>query len=159
MIRARCKDPGDTTQLFKGDLYYLFENGPGKYYASRFENKHSHFGCFDAKHFEVQQPAEPEEWPPEPERIIPQLEPGKVYLAKLIWRKPGYEGKGLHMYFIKPKTDHAYFYFDEHLQHCGGCFPLHWFEIRGEAEAAEALPEPEVFAELEPEDWEQMSLF
>ncbi|MGM0903086.1 MAG: hypothetical protein ACQEXB_18555 [Bacillota bacterium] len=124
MLQGICVDPGQTAVLTKGTSYYLFPNGANHYYVSKYPNPEAHKGCYSKEYFQL---IEKEIWPDEPEKRDIQLEPDKVYKARLIWRKPGYKGTVLKEYFLKPKKTHAYFYLDEDLQKLCGCFPFHWF--------------------------------
>jgi hypothetical protein len=109
------------------------------------------------------------EWPPEPPaNSIPALGSSKIYAAKLVWRKRGYQQVELGTYYLQPKKTHAYVYRDKQLNKCIGCFPLHWFaEFREvdeeETETNEVVfeteePERETKEEM-PENFEQMSIF
>ncbi|WP_244895461.1 hypothetical protein [Evansella clarkii] len=71
MMQGICIDKGDTLTLQEGKKYFLFPNGANHFYASRFNSKRSHFGCYRAKHFEVIQ--EEEEDTPETEVKFEQL--------------------------------------------------------------------------------------
>ena len=106
------------------------------------------------------------------------MDPDKVYRAFLFWRKPGYKGTELKEYYLKSKKTHAYFYHDEGLTRCAGCFPLHWFSVfeemvEGEEEILDLIdqkvPDLDIkfhendsfLAESEREEtnYEQLSLF
>lgn len=158
-MRGRCIDPGATLALELNKVYYLFPNGPHAYYVSRFNNPGAHLGCYQAEYFkEFQesigvafygpwQPEEPHEephqegWPEEPAAAPIGLEPGKLYLANLIWRRPGYKQTKLQQYYVRAKQTHGYFYKDPQLKQCGGCFPLHWFVGFKEIQEPESVQE------------------
>lgn len=129
----------------------------------------SHKGCFQTKYFQI---IEKDIWPEEPEARLVNLDPEKVYKAKLIWRKPGYKSVELKEYFIQPKETHGAFYHDDKLETLRGCFPLHWFSDFLEVEHGENVAEMTNFvsrinendqflAESEPSiaNYEQLSLF
>lgn len=144
------------TGLIVGEKYYLFPNGPNYYYASKFPTEGSYMGIFQARRFRV---IEEEEWPPEPDPIVPELDKDKIYKAKLIWRQEGYKSTQLKEYYIKQNQTHCYFYYDSELKKCGGCYPLHWFEkFREISNHNESIQEK---LEIEPkiEKFEQLSLF
>lgn len=146
------------TGLVPGKVYYLFPNGPNYYYASKFPTEGSHMGIFQAGRFRV---IEEEEWPPEPALVIPELDKGKVYKARLIWRTEGYKSTRLKDYYIKQNQTHCYFYSDPELKKCGGCFPLHWFsdfeEVNDRKECKSVIEKIE--SEPKIEKFEQLSLF
>jgi hypothetical protein len=156
-MQGRCIDPGATLTLELNKVYYLFPNGPHAYYVSRFNRQGAHFGCYQAAHFELIQEQQ-EDWPPEPAAAPINLDPGKLYLARLIWRRPGYKQTKLQHYYIKPGKTHAYFYRQYYagiLEEFGGCFPQHWFTDFQEIQ--EELPE---IQEQEPQQQEeQIELF
>jgi len=175
MLQGICIDSGQTAVLAKGATYYLFPNGSKHYYVSKFPNQGAHRGCYSKEYFKL---IEQELWPEEPQQREIQLDPDKVYRALLIWRRPGYKGTELKEYYLKSKKTHAYFYHDEGLTRCAGCFPLHWFagfeEIVESAEEILDIIDHEVpdfdikfhenkqfLAESEPEitNYQQLSLF
>jgi hypothetical protein len=94
------------------------------------------------------------------------LDSSKIYVAKLIWRKRGYEQVKLGTYYLQLAGTHAYLFRDRQLEKCIGCFPLHWFEGFREVDADETN---EVVLETEalecetkeemPENFEQMCIF
>jgi hypothetical protein len=140
MLQGICIDPGQSAVLQQGTSYYLFPNGEQHYYISKFPNASAHKGCFQAKYFQIIQK---QSWPEEPEMVPIELDPEKLYKAKLIWRKPGYKSAELKEYYVKPQTSHGYFYNDSTLERFGGCFPLHWFadfqEVAFEENVTETL--------------------
>ena len=166
MLQGICVDTGETTVLEKGKKYFLFPGGSNNYYVSKFPNANAHTGCFCESLFQIVQE---DEWPPEPPvGNVPELDSSKIYVAKLIWRKRGYEQVKLGTYYLQPKKTHAYVYRDKQLNKCIGCFPLHWFaEFREvnveETETNEAVFETEALEcetkEEMPENYEQMSIF
>lgn len=125
MLQGVCIDNSQTTVLEKGKSYFLFPNGAHHYYVSIFPNQSAHKGCFQSRYFQI---IKKEEWPQEPEIKLLNLDPEKLYKAKLIWRKPGYKMVALKEYWIKPSKTHGDFYHDRELEKLGGSFPLHWFE-------------------------------
>lgn len=124
MLQGVCTNPGQTAVLERGKRYFLFHAGSNHFYVSNFPNPNAHKGCFQAKYFQL---VEKEEWPQEPEIKSINLDPEKLYKAKLIWRKPGYKSTELKEYYLRPKITHGTFYHESHLKECGGCFPLYWF--------------------------------
>jgi hypothetical protein len=166
LLQGVCVDTGETTVLEKGKKYFLFPGGSNNYYVSKFPNANAHTGCFRKSLFQIVQE---DEWPPEPSTDnVPVLDSSKIYAAKLIWRKRGYEQVPLTTYYLRPSRTHGYVYRDKQLEKCVGCFPLHWFtEFREvdeeEDETNEAVfeteePERETKEEM-PENFEQMSIF
>jgi hypothetical protein len=150
MLKGVCKDPGQTAVLEKGKVYFLFPNGRNHFYVSNFPNFRAHKGCFQSSYFQV---IEKEQWPQEPEMKSYCLDPEKVYIANLIWRKPGYKAVALKEYYIKPRTTHCDFYQDSNLTELGGCFPLHWFTDFVEAVIDESVIEiPDFDIEFEEND-------
>jgi hypothetical protein len=131
ILKGVCIDIGNSAVLQKGESYYLFPHGDKHYYVSIFPNKNAHKGCFHAELFQL---ARENDWPEEPEEIVPELDREKVYEAQLVWRSPGYKSKELRKYYLKPKRTHGYFYLDKDLNECCGCFPLHWFRDINELE-------------------------
>jgi hypothetical protein len=166
LLQGICVDTGETTVLEKGKKYFLFPGGSNNYYVSKFPNANAHTGCFRKSLFQIVQE---DEWPPEPPADnVPVLDSSKVYVAKLIWRKRGYEQFPLATYYLRPSRTHAYVYRDKQLEKCVGCLPLHWFEDFREVnveetETNEVIVETEVFEsetkEEMPENFEQMSIF
>jgi hypothetical protein len=166
LLQGVCVDTGETTVLEKGKKYFLFPGGPDHYYVSRFPKANAHTGCFHKSLFQIVQE---DEWPPEPSTDnVPVLDSSKIYAAKLIWRKRGYEQFPLSMYYLRLSKTHAYVYRDKQLEKCIGCFPLHWFaEFREvyeeESEANEVIFETEALEceikEETPKNFEQMSIF
>ncbi|WP_339279946.1 hypothetical protein [Lysinibacillus sp. FSL P2-0066] len=53
MLQGKCVDTGGSTNLTKGELYYLFPHGGHAYCASRFLRPGSHFGTYQKNHFEL----------------------------------------------------------------------------------------------------------
>lgn len=53
MLQGKCVDTGGSTNLTKGELYYLFPHGGHAYCASRFPRPGSHFGAYQKNHFEL----------------------------------------------------------------------------------------------------------
>lgn len=53
MLRGKCVDTGGSTNLTKGEVYYLFPHGGQAYCASRFPRAGSHFGAYQKNHFEL----------------------------------------------------------------------------------------------------------
>ena len=53
MLQGKCVDTGGSTNLTKGEVYYLFPHGGQAYYASRFPRDGSHFGAYQKNHFEL----------------------------------------------------------------------------------------------------------
>jgi hypothetical protein len=166
LLQGICVDTGETTVLEKGKKYFLFPGGSNNYYVSKFPNANAHTGCFRKSLFQIVQG---DEWPPEPVADnVPALDSSKIYAAKLIWRKRGYQQVELGTYYLQPKQTHAYVYRDKQLKKCVGCFPLHWFaEFREvdeeEDETNEVVfetkePEREI-KEENPETFEQMCIF
>ncbi|WP_061579683.1 hypothetical protein [Saccharococcus caldoxylosilyticus] len=164
LLQGICVDTGETTVLEKGEKYFLFPSGLDHYYVSKFPTVHAHHGCFHKSLFELVQE---NEWPPEPSADnVPILDSSKIYAAKLVWRKRGYEHIALGTYYLQPTGTHAYFYYDKQLKRFGGCFPLHWFEGFREVDADEtndAVLETETLEceikEEMPETFEQMCIF
>ncbi len=160
-------DTSLTMVLEKGKKYFLFLNGPDHYYVSKFPEANSHQGCFPKSLFQIIQE---DEWPPEPSAgNVPVLDSSKIYEAKLIWRKRGYEQVKLGTYYLRPARTgtHAYLYEDKSLKQCRGCFPLHWFadfrEVNEEeSETNEVVFEEETLCETKeemPDTFEQMCIF
>jgi hypothetical protein len=165
MLQGICVDASLTMVLEKGKKYFLFLNGPDHYYVSKLPKASAHQGCFHKSLFKLVQE---EEWPPEPPADnVPALDSSKVYKARLIWRKRGYEQIQLGTYYLQPSGTHAYFYYDKELKRLGGCFPLHWFEDFREVDANENETNEVVFetevpereTEETPKVFEQMSIF
>lgn len=52
-MKGRCISAGDTTTLKPEQEYFLFPAGSNHYYVSRFDNPNAHFGCYQAKYFEL----------------------------------------------------------------------------------------------------------
>jgi hypothetical protein len=173
LLQGVCVDTGETTVLEKGKKYFLFPGGSNNYYVSKFPNANAHTGCFCKSLFQIVQE---DEWPPEPPvGNVPELDSSKIYVAKLIWRKRGYEQVKLGTYYLQPARTHAYVYCDKQLNKCVGCFPLHWFEGFKEItadenetnevvfETNEAIVETEVpeheTKEEKHETFEQMNIF
>jgi hypothetical protein len=118
-------DTGASTVLEKGKKYFLFLNGPDHYDVSKLPRESSHCGCFHKSLFQI---VREDEWPPEPSADnVSILDSSKVYKARLVWRKRGYEQVPLATYYLRPSRTHAYVYLDKQLKKCVGCFPLHWF--------------------------------
>lgn len=149
-MQGRCIDPGAALSLEINRIYYLFDNGTGFYYVSKFNNQKAHFGCYQAAHFQVIHEQQ-EEWPREPEAVTMKLEIGKLYLAHLVWRKKGYKHTKLQEYFVRANQTHGYFFTDPQLKYCGGCFPLHWFANFREIEEPESVQEIEKNVQVPPE--------
>ena len=125
MLQGICVDTGETTVLEKGKKYFLFPGGSNNYYVSKFPNANAHTGCFRKSLFQI---VPEDEWPPEPSADnVPVLDSSKIYAAKLVWRKRGYEQVPLTTYYLRPSRTHAYVYRDKQLEKGVGCFPLHWF--------------------------------
>jgi len=53
MLQGKCVDIGGSTNLVKGEVYYLFPHGGQAYCASRFPQSGSHFGAYQKNHFEL----------------------------------------------------------------------------------------------------------
>lgn len=53
MLQGKCVDTGGSTNLTKGEMYYLFPHGGHAYCASRFPRPGSHFGAYQKNHFEL----------------------------------------------------------------------------------------------------------
>jgi hypothetical protein len=166
LLQGVCVDTGETTVLEKGKKYFLFPGGSNNYYVSKFPNANAHTGCFHKSLFQIVQE---DEWPPEPAvDDVPALDSSKIYAAKLIWRKRGYEQVKLGTYYLQPAGTHAYLFRDRQLEKCIGCFPLHWFEDFREMDEEETeinevvfeieVPEREI-KEENPETFEQMCIF
>ncbi|MGG6437396.1 hypothetical protein ABET52_06070 [Saccharococcus caldoxylosilyticus] len=166
LLQGVCVDASLTMVLEEGRKYFLFPGGPDHYYVSRFPKANAHTGCFHKSLFQIVQE---DEWPPEPPvDSIPALDSSKIYAAKLVWRKRGYEQVKLGTYYLQPAGTHAYVYRDKQLKKCVGCFPLHWFtEFREvneeENETNEAVFETEAprreAEEEKYETFEQMTIF
>lgn len=124
MLQGVCVETGQTTTLVEGKQYYLFPKGEKHYLVSKFPNENAHMGCYGSEYFEL---VEKELWPEEPMVLNINLDPEKLYKARLIWRREGYKDTDLKEYYLKPKKTLAYFYHDEGVENCCGCFPLHWF--------------------------------
>lgn len=171
MLQGVCVDASLTMVLEKGKKYFLFPSGPDHYYVSKLPKANAHTGCFHKSLFQIVQE---DEWPPEPPvGNVPVLDSSKIYAAKLIWRKRGYQQVKLGTYYLQPARTHAYVYRDKQLEKCVGCFPLHWFAEFREVDADETNevvfetnevvfeteePEHETKEEM-PENYEQMSIF
>jgi hypothetical protein len=166
LLQGVCVDAAATTVLEKGKTYFIFPNGPDYYYVSNFPQVNSHQGCFHKSLFKLVQE---DEWPPEPAvDNVPVLDSSKIYAAKLIWRKRGYQQVKLGTYYLQPSETHAYVYRDKQLKKCVGCFPLHWFTEFREVDEEEnetnevivetEVPEHETKEEM-PENFEQMCIF
>jgi hypothetical protein len=166
LLQGVCVDASLTMVLEKGKKYFLFPSGPDHYYVSKLPKANAHTGCFHKSLFKLVQE---DEWPPEPSADnVPVLDSSKIYAAKLVWRKRGYEQVKLGMYYLQPSGTHAYFYYDKQLKKFGGCFPLHWFddfkeitadedetnEVVFETEALECETKEEIL-----ENYEQMCIF
>lgn len=52
-MKGRCISVGDTSTLQIGQEYFLFPAGPNHYYVSRFNNVDAHFGCYQARYFDL----------------------------------------------------------------------------------------------------------
>jgi hypothetical protein len=166
VLQGICVDTGETTVLEKGKKYFLFPSSPNYYYVSKFSNVNAHTGCFHKSLFQIVQG---DEWPPEPvANNVPALDSSKIYAAKLIWRKRGYQQVELGTYYLQPKQTHAYVYRDKQLKKCVGCFPLHWFDGFREINADETETNAAIFEtealecetkEEMPKNFEQMSIF
>jgi hypothetical protein len=166
LLQGICVDASLTMVLEKGRKYFLFPIGSEHYYVSKFPRETSHCGCFHKSLFQIVQE---DEWPPEPPvDSIPALDSSKIYAAKLVWRKRGYEQVKLGTYYLQPAGTYAYVYRDKQLEKCVGCFPLHWFaefqEVdEEENETNEVVFETEVLEyeakEETPENYEQMCIF
>jgi hypothetical protein len=166
LLQGICVDASLTMVLEEGRKYFLFPGGSDHYYVSRFPNANAHTGCFHKSLFQIVQE---DEWPPEPSPDnVPALDSSKIYTAKLIWRKRGYQQIKLGMYYLQPSRTHSYVFRDRQLEKCIGCFPLHWFEGFREVNADESetnevvfeteVPEQETKEEM-PENFEQMCIF
>ncbi|KAF0817667.1 Phage protein [Bacillus sp. ZZV12-4809] len=125
MLKGKYIGSDKVCSLNKEYTYFLFPNGPNHYYVSRFNNPNAHFGCFDCDWFHI---LEEEDYASEPPRTNIDLEQGKIYKAKLFWRRAGYCNILLTHYYLLPQITHAHFYEDIELTKCKGCFPLHWFK-------------------------------
>jgi hypothetical protein len=166
LLQGICVDASLTMVLEEGKKYFLFPGGPDHYYVSRFPNANAHTGCFRKSLFQIVQE---DEWPPEPAADnVPALDSSKIYAAKLIWRKRGYQQVKLGTYYLQPVRTHAHVYRDKQLKKCVGCFPLHWFaEFRemnaDEDEINEVVLETKTLEreieEEKPEMFEQMNIF
>jgi hypothetical protein len=166
LLQGICIDASLTMVLEKGKTYFLFPIGSDHYYVSRFPKANAHTGCFHKSLFQIVQK---DEWPPEPAADnVPVLDSSKIYAAKLVWRKRGYQQVKLGAYYLQPAGTHAYVHRDKQLKKRVGCFPLHWFEDFREVnveetETNEAVLETEVSEretkEEMPENFEQMSIF
>jgi hypothetical protein len=166
LLQGVCVDTVATTVLEKGKKYFLFSNGPDHYYVSKLPKASAHQGCFHKSLFQIVQE---DEWPPEPPADnVPVLDSSKIYAAKLIWRKRGYQQVKLGTYYLQPARTHAYVYRDKQLKKCVGCFPLHWFEDFREVDADENETNEVVFEtevlecetkEEKHEIFEQMCIF
>ena len=117
MLQGTCIDTENTVVLTAGERYYLFPNGPDRYYVSRFPNVNAHTGCFEAKQFKLIDEEEP---------LMPEIDREKVYLAHM-YRKERFHGLELKEYFIKPGKTHCNIYHDRSMTQFKGCFPLDWF--------------------------------
>jgi hypothetical protein len=166
LLQGICVDTGITTILKKGETYFLFSNGPDHYYVSKLPKASAHQGCFHKSLFQIVQE---DEWPPEPAADnVPVLDSSKIYVAKLVWRKRGYQQVKLGTYYLQPARTHAYVYRDKQLKKLVGCFPLHWFTEFQEMSAEEnetnevivktEVPEHET-KEEKSEMFEQMCIF
>lgn len=160
MLQGICVDNQNSMVLRVGERYFLFPNGKEHFYVSRFPHKGSHTGCFQTKHFRIEEL---------------RLNPEKVYKASLMWTGPGYRSSTeLKDYYIVPRKTHGYFYTDITLKKCEGCFPLAWFTnfedvVTGSEdnvfeldEAVTELLESELISPIsvhESERFEQLSLF
>lgn len=158
-MQGICIQATNSSNLKKGEKYYLFPHGRTAYFVSRFPTEGSHFGAYQKHYFEVLE--NQDNWPPEPKQPSSQpiLQEGKVYKAELIWRKEAYaNGVPLGTYFLtattgcyKCTTD-CNFYFDVSLKQLKGRFPLHWFKDIQEYDE-------NVVIELPRCEWQQMDLF
>lgn len=124
MLKGLCINKGNTTVLTVGKQYFLFPNGEHHYYVSMFPNQRAHKGCFESSLFQLisdndQQGKEI--------ALSMNLDKDKLYRARLIWKREGYNSIELKEYFLVPHKTHADFYDDQALKVCRGCFPLHWF--------------------------------
>lgn len=154
-MQGICIETTVSTNLKKGEVYYLFPHGSIAFHASRFPKPGSHFGTYQRSHFEILDTSK-DEWPPEPPKPIetPALDKDKIYEAELVWRRKGYSySTDLGVYYIRlVGVSDCYFYRDAALKHPKGRFPLHWFEnIREYGE--------ETVKELPQDQWKQMDLF
>jgi hypothetical protein len=86
----------------------------------------SHQVCFHKSLFELVQE---DEWPPEPSAdSVSALDSSKVYKARLVWRKRGYEQIKLGTYYLQPSGGTCVFLMRQAAKKVGWlCFPLHWF--------------------------------
>lgn len=154
-LQGICIEITTSTNLEKGEVYYLFPHGPTAFHASRFPRPGSHFGTYQRRYFEIIDKSK-EEWPPEPPKPLEilALDKDKIYEAQMVWRSKGYSyGTDLGIYYIKPVgLSDCYFYRDAALLHPKGRFPLHWFEnIREYGEESEK--------ELPQDQWQQIDMF
>jgi hypothetical protein len=166
LLQGICVDASLTMVLEEGRKYFLFPGGSDHYYVSRFPNANAHTGCFHKSLFQIVQE---DEWPPEPSPDnVPALDSSKIYAAKLVWRKRGYQQVKLGTYYLQTARTHAYVYRDKQLKKFIGCFPLHWFEDFRDVDEAETETNEVVFETEEPEhetkeempkNYEQMSIF
>jgi hypothetical protein len=166
LLQGICVDTGASTVLEKGKKYFLFSNGPNHYNVSKLPKVSAHTGCFHKSLFQIVQE---DEWPPEPSSDnVPILDSSKVYKARLVWRRPGYQQVKLGMYYLQPAGTHAYVHRDKQLKKFIGCFPLHWFaEFRevdtDQNETNEVVFETETLEcetkEEKHETFEQMCIF
>lgn len=154
MLQGVCVKADSSELLKSGERYFLFPNGPEHYYVSSFPNQDAHRGCYHAERFEIVTNQE--------------LHKEKLYKAQLVYREQGYKGVELGEYFLKVKGTHANFYKDSELSRLRGCFPLGWFsnfeevplnDSPEEVVSIEEVELEEIYAEPEPTEYEQLSLF
>lgn len=162
-MRGVCIKADNSQVLEAGRVYYLFPVGPSHFYVSKFNKKEAHCGAFHAERFQIlEDEKKAQDWPPEPPEREINLDNNKIYVAELIWRRPGYKDKELGTYYIKPGKTHGKFYKNPDLSGFGGSFPLHWFDnfrehiLPAYQEQEPIKEEPE---ELPQDHWEQTSIF
>lgn len=52
-MKGECIDSGNLKVLEEGKIYYLFPNGSGTFYASKFNNEKAHCGSFNQERFNI----------------------------------------------------------------------------------------------------------
>lgn len=85
-MKGICVDSTNSAVLEVSREYFLFPNGPNAYYVSKFDRETAHFGCFQAKRFEV---LEMEEGPSEPNNKVPDdiVETEQLSLFEELWQE------------------------------------------------------------------------
>ncbi|KOY81556.1 hypothetical protein I6G82_08470 [Lysinibacillus macroides] len=103
MLLGRCVDPGPSSNLKKGEVYYLFPHGGLAYCASRFPRIGSKFGIYQKSRFELVEVA----------IDTPAQAPNK-YLARVINPPSHFYQVGEEYIITEPRTDGYYSVYYKH---------------------------------------------